>query len=115
MIFRKIIGVIGAVLTFILLLYLLGFVVLTFVPNYKNNFFISLILILLFSFIIRKVYRFIVYFPKGDDESNLGVTSNGESMTDEDYEYLSVPVKKPKFPFKKDYQNIHNEINNNEK
>ncbi|KZX17808.1 hypothetical protein MBCUT_00190 [Methanobrevibacter cuticularis] len=114
MIFRKIIAVIGAVFTFILLLYLLGFAVSTFIPNYKNNFFISLILILLFSFIIRKVYRFRADSPKDNDKSNLGFVDN-ESTIEEDYEYLSVPVKKPKFPFKKDYQNIHNEINNKKK
>jgi ABC-type transport system involved in multi-copper enzyme maturation permease subunit len=114
MIFRKIIAVMGAVLTFVLLLYLIGFLVSTFFPNYEKNFFISLMLILLFSFIIRKVYSLIANSPKSKDKSNLRF-NNYESNANEDYEYLSVPVKKPNFHFKKKYQNIHNKINNKKK
>lgn len=114
MIFRKIIAVICSVMTFILSLYLLGFVVLIFIPNYENNFFVSLILILLFTFIIRKVYRFIANSPRDNEESISGFNSN-ESKSDGDYEYLPSLAKKPKLPFNENCQNIQNEINNKKK
>lgn len=88
---RKIVGVIGAILTFIFFLYLFGFIYLTFVPNYKFNFIISLILLLIFSFLSTLVYKLIANSEKAIENSH---------NTDK-FEYVNINVKKPEYHSKK--------------
>ena len=112
---KKIIGVIVAVVTFIFLFFLIGWIILTFIPDYEFNFFISLILIIILSSISKKVYRLVANLEENTETIN-SEPANDKLEPDEKYENLPIRVKKPMFPFKKNNQSTDSEINsNNEK
>lgn len=96
---KKIIGIFLAFLTFVLLFFVAGFIILSLVPDYKFNFFVSLILLISLSFISKKVYHLIANFR--EDKKVIINNSKKESDIGDNYEILDINYEKPGFPLKK--------------
>jgi len=103
---KKIMAGLLAFLTFVLLFFIAGFLILFFIPDYKFNFFVSLILLIVLSFISKKIYFLIANFR--EDKKSINNNSKKKSVINDNYEILDIKYKKPGFPLKKSHYEDEN-------
>ena len=112
--FKKIIGVVCALLTFIFLFFFAGFLIITIFPDYSFNFIISLFLFIILGSVSKSVYRFIANWGENNESTNFEPNNYG-LKSGENYKTLPIKSKKPGFPIKDNFQNIPIENNISEK